>query len=292
MLEGERALESIGLVLEGGGMRGVYTAGVLQFFAEQELYFPYIVGVSAGACMAASYISRQQHRNRAVNIGYAKDPRYISIRNYFRTRELFGMDFIFDEIPNKLIPFDYETYWAAKEQFMVGTTNMETGQAVYFNCSGNQEDTLKVLRASSSLPFIAPIVEYKGLKLLDGGIVDPIPVRQAEKDGYAKNVVVLTRNKGYKKKPNQFPNIVRRSYKLYPEFVETMLSRHNIYNDTIDYIEQSEKEGKRFVIRPQLPVSVGRMERNPKKLEVLYNQGYEDAKQLLPALKAWMEQPE
>lgn len=282
-------MSTVGLVLEGGGMRGVYTAGVLEYFAEQDLYFPYTIGVSAGVCMAASYLSRQRGRNRVVNIEYVSDPRYLSWNNLWRKRQLFGMDFIFDEIPNIHVPFDYDTFFASKEELVIGTTDCRTGQPVYYRKSDIGRDVLQVMRASSSLPFIAPIVPYDGRELLDGGISDPIPVRQAEKDGYKRNVLILTRNSDYRKSRNKFPWLLRKAYGRYPEFVDTMLRRHEIYNDTLSYIEEQEKSGHAFVIRPSQPLSVGRMERDQAKLEALYWQGYEDAKAILSALRSWVE---
>ncbi|MFC5404340.1 patatin-like phospholipase family protein [Cohnella soli] len=280
-------MDGIGLVLEGGGMRGVYTAGVLEYFMEQDVYFPYTVGVSAGACMAASYLSRQHGRNKLINTEWVADPRYLSWRNFWTKRQLFGMDFIFDEIPNSLVPLDYKTFREAGEELAVGTTDIETGETVYYRKSEPGIDMMKVMRASSSLPFIAPIVEYGGRRLLDGGISDPIPLRQAEKDGYARNVVILTRNADYRKSRNKFTWIVKRAYRRFPVFVKILLSRHNIYNGLVDYVREQERDGKCFVIRPITPLAVGRMERDPVKLEVLYRQGYEDAKRLLPSLRAW-----
>lgn len=282
-------MNSIGLVLEGGGMRGVYTAGVLEYFAERDFYFPYTVGVSAGACMASSYLSKQRGRNREINTDWVKDPRYISWKNFWKSGQLFGMDFIFDEIPNSLVPFDYRAFADSGEELVVGTTDIVTGETVFYRKSEPGFDLSKVLRASSSLPFIAPIVEYGGRKLLDGGISDPIPVRQAERDGYRRNVVILTRNDEYRKSRNRFSWIVRRVYGKFPEFVKIMLRRHDIYNGTVDYVREQEKNGACFVIRPTEPLKVGRMEKDPEKLDALYQQGYEDAKKLLPALRAWAE---
>ncbi|WP_127531342.1 patatin-like phospholipase family protein [Paenibacillus kobensis] len=281
-------MEGIGLVLEGGGMRGIYTAGVLQYFAEQQIYFPYTIGMSAGACMGISYLSRQLGRNRTVNVNWISDPRYISWRNYLTRGELFGMDFIFDEIPNKLVPFDYETFQNSPEEFVIGTTDCDTGETVYYRKSEDGFDMPTVLRASSSLPFIASIVEYGGRRLLDGGISDPIPIRQSEKDGNRRNVVVLTRNEDYRKSRNKFGWFVKRAYRKFPKFVQIMLTRHNIYNGTLDYVAEQEEKGAAFVIRPSQPMKVGRMERNPARLDELYMQGYEDAKQLMPKLLTWM----
>lgn len=269
-------------------MRGIYTGGVLEYFAEQNLYFPYNIGVSAGACMSVSYLSRQNGRNKVVNIDYVKDPRYISWRNLIRKREMFGMDFIFDEIPNTLVPFDYKAFQASPEELVVGTTDLQTGEPLYFYKSESDFDMLKVLRASSSLPIIAPVVEYKDRLLMDGGISDPIPLRKAEQDGQSRNVLILTRNKEYRKSPTSFSWLIRRSYRRFPEFVKTLLRRHEVYNETMSYIDRQESNGSAFVIRPQIPLTVGRMERDPKKLEALYLQGYEDAKRMLPALKEWM----
>ncbi|MCR2804077.1 patatin-like phospholipase family protein [Paenibacillus soyae] len=290
MRKGKFLVEAVGLILEGGGMRGIYTAGVLEYFTEQNIYFPYTIGVSAGACMGASYLSRQRGRNRKVNVDYVTDPRYISWGNLLKKRQLFGMDFIFDEIPNVHVPFDYDAFFAAQEQFVIGTTDCESGETVYYGKDhGGDYDLLRILRASSSLPFIAPIVEFGGRKLLDGGLSDPIPLRKSERDGNGRNVLILTRNEDYRKKPNSVPWLARRAYGRYPKLVETMLNRHEVYNETLSYIEEQERAGNAFVIRPRLTLEVGRMERDPKKLEALYIQGYEDAKELLPSLSEWLE---
>ncbi|NBD24223.1 patatin-like phospholipase family protein [Paenibacillus glycinis] len=282
-------MDAIGLVLEGGGMRAMYTAGVLEYFLEQNMYFPYTVGVSAGACVATSYLSRQKGRNKIVNVDMVTDKRYISWRNYFRKGQMFGMDFIFDEIPNKLVPFDFAAFANSSEELVAATTDVVTGETVFYRKSDPDFDVLTVLRASSSLPFIAPIVNFKGRQLLDGGISDPIPLKQAEKDGFARNVVVLTRDAGYRKSPNRFAWFVRRMYAKFPEFVKIMLRRHQIYNGQVDYIREQEQRGNVFVIRPQQPLQVGRMEKDSAKLDALYLQGYEDAKRALPSLKAWTE---
>ncbi len=283
--------DKIGLVLEGGGMRGLYTAGVLEYFAEKELYFPYLIGVSAGACMATSYLSRQQGRNRKVNIDFAGDSRYLSWRKFLRNRqELFGMDFIFDEIPRKLVPFDFQAFRSAPEEFVVVTTDIETGQPVYYRkTDGYPDDSMmKLLRASSSLPFFAPIVEFEGRKLMDGGIADPIPIRKAESDGHRRTVVILTRNQGYVKKKSRVGWLLERKFAAYPDFVKTMLNRHAHYNDTIGYIDRQQQSGSSFVIRPRDPIVVGRTEQNKRKLENLYAQGYQDAQYYYPKLKEWM----
>jgi predicted patatin/cPLA2 family phospholipase len=271
-------ISEAGLVLEGGGMRGVYTAGVLEYFLEQDLCFPYVIGVSAGACNAASYLSKQKGRNRIVNVDYVTDPRYISWRNYFKSRQLFGMDFIFDEIPNKLVPYHYDEFYKNESEFVIGTTDCHTGKPVYFSKKDYGKDMLKVLKASSSLPFIAPEVDFNSRVLLDGGISDPIPIKKAQEDGFKKNIVILTRNRGYSKKPSKFTFMVKRKYPHYTGLQKALAERCRTYNDTLRYVEQEEKNGTVLVIQPQEPLTVGRMERNPQKLEKLYLQGYEDAR--------------
>jgi predicted patatin/cPLA2 family phospholipase len=279
----------VGLVLEGGGMRGVYTAGILEYFLEQELFFPYVIGVSAGACNAASYLSKQKGRNKTVTIKYAADPRYISWQNYFKNRQFFGMDFIFDEIPNKHVPYHYDEFYKNPSEFVVGTTDCLTGEPVYFKKQDYDKDLLTVLRASSSLPFIAPEVRFKDKVLLDGGISDPIPIKKAQEDGFKKNIVILTRNEGYLKKPSKFHFLVNRKYPEYKGLQQSLRNRYQIYNETLSFLEKEEKAGNVLIIRPLQPLTVGRMERNPTRLEALYHQGYEDAKASMSSIRQYIE---
>jgi len=269
--------ENVGLVLEGGGMRGLYTCGVLEYFMEKDLYFTYVIGVSAGACNAASYISRQQGRNEKVIIGFIKDWRYMSLRNLILSKSYFGMDFIFDEIPNKHVPFDFETFFKSPGVFLVGATDCQSGKPIYLN-KDDLGEQFQALRASASLPMISPIVNYKGYELLDGGISDSIPIKKSIKDGNTKNIIVLTRNNGYRKNPGKFNALLKLKYKSYPLLIETMLNRYENYNKTLDYIEELENEGKAVVIRPTKELEVGRLEKNPKKLYELLHSGYDDVK--------------
>lgn len=285
------ASSAVGLVLEGGGMRALYTAGVLEYFAEAALAFPYVIGVSAGACMAASYVSGQRGRNRIVNIEYAGDPRYLSWPNFIRhRRELFGMDFIFDEIPRTLVPFDFQAFAAAPVKFVIGTTDLATGQSRYDEKGDPGFDLLKLLRASSSLPFFAQPVTYAGKTLMDGGISDPIPLRKAEQDGCTRNVLILTRNEDYVKRPSRIQWLVGRKFRDYPDFVEVMRLRHHHYNETVRYAAQQAEQGAAFIIRPTQPMQVGRLEQRKDKLEALYWQGYDDAKAAYPHLVRWLQQ--
>jgi predicted patatin/cPLA2 family phospholipase len=280
-------MEQTGLVLEGGGMRGVYTAGILDFFMEKGVYLPYVIGVSAGACHGSSYVSRQPGRSKAVTVDYIEHPRYVSYRNFIRERSLFGMDFIFDELPNRLVPFDFPAFFQSRQEFVVGTTDCVTGDPVYF--TKNQDaDMLSVLRASSSLPLLSPPVSVDGYTLLDGGISDPIPIRKSEKDGNAKNIVILTRDKNYRKTPVKMEWMVRKLYPRYRKLVDKIIERHRIYNETLDYINKQEKDGNVFIIRPTNPVQVDRIEKNKEKLNNLYEQGYEDAQHAYEPLSQWL----
>lgn len=282
-------LNQTGLVLEGGGMRGVYTAGILEYFLEQELFFPYVIGVSAGACNAASYLSKQKGRNKTVTVEYASDPRYISWRNYFKNRQFFGMDFIFDEIPNQHVPYHYDVFYNSPVEFVVGATDCLTGMPVYFKKQEYGQDLLTVLRASSSLPFIAPEIRYQDKILLDGGISDPIPIKKAQDDGFKKNIVLLTRNKGYLKKPSKFNFLVDRKYPDYKGLQQSLRTRYQVYNDTLDYLEKEETAGNVLIIRPSEPLKVGRMERNPQRLEDLYRQGYRDAQASMDKINCYLD---
>ena len=278
-----------GLILEGGGMRGVYTGGVLEKFLEEEIFTDYIIGVSAGACNASSFISRQNGRNHAVTIGYVHHPDYISMKNWFKKRELFGMDLIFDEIPNKLVPFNYDDFNEATEEFVVGTTDCLTGEAVYFEKRNEPKEVLAIVRASSSLPFMSHPVEFEGSKLMDGGIADPIPIRKAMADGVTHPIVVLTKEKGYRKKKSSFSGVLSALYRQFPGIVKSMEKRYLLYNETMEFIEELEAAGEVLVIRPSKTYKIGRIERNPEKLTELYNQGYEDAEEALEKVKKFID---
>lgn len=280
-------MQSIGLVLEGGGMRGVYTAGVLEYFMDHDLYFPYVIGVSAGACNAASYLSRQKGRNRKVTIDYVNHPEYLSYKNLIRKKQLFGMDLIFSDIPTKHVPFDFESFASTTEQFIVGTTDTLTGEPVYFQNEKTPEQLLSILRASSSLPFMAPPVKVQDKLLLDGGIADPIPIFKSQSDGNALNVVVLTRNAGYRKKPSKFSWFIKRLYKKNPPLASAINSRYERYNRTLEHIESNPEQY--YVIQPSKPLEVDRIERSKERLSALYDQGYEDTKRHHEHLQKWVE---
>ncbi|MFA9555776.1 patatin family protein [Evansella sp. AB-rgal1] len=281
-------MQQCGLVLEGGGMRGLYTAGVLEFFLQKNLFFPYVIGVSAGACMAASYLSKQKGRNKQVNIGLANDPRYLSYRNFLLKRELFGMDFLFHEIPNNVIPFDFDTFYSGEEQFWIGTTDCETGEPMYFSKHSIGEDILTIIRASSSIPFIAPAVQYNGKQLLDGGIADPIPIKKAQQDGFKKNIVIMPK-RGVFQTRSKLAFLYKYFVKKHPSIAKVLENSYNIYNETLHYIHQEEKKGNILLIQPSVDLPVSSMERNQKRLTQLYDLGYEDAQKRYHTIYQWLQ---
>ncbi len=245
-------------------------------------------GVCAGACNGASYVSNQKGRAFRTNTEYITDSRYLSLKNYLKTKSLFGMDFLFDEIPNKLIPFDYDAFFNSPCEFVMGVTDVITGRAKYFDKS-HVEPKNTVLRASSSLPVFAPIVEYQGGKYLDGGVADSIPVKKALEDGCNKVIVVLTRERGFIKKPEKFRSVYKRMYKKSPQMVEALDNRHIQYNKTLSYLEQLEQEGKAIVIAPDAPLPVGRFEKNPEQLKAVWKIGYDDMKENMQKLWKFSE---
>ena len=274
-----------GLVLEGGGMRGVYTTGALDCFQDNGLTFDYVIGVSAGACHATSYLSGQRGRSFQINVEYSQDKRYISLGNYLRTKSVFGMDFIFHEIPDRLLPFDYEAMSKNPTEFVVGVTDVLTGQPFYFtNPKTDMVNT--VVAASSAIPIFSPMVEIEGKQYLDGGTTDPIPVKKALEDGCDRVVIILTRPRGYQKQPEGFRKIYRRKFKKYPAMVEALDRRHEIYNDTLKFIETLEKEGRAIVLAQTSPIPIGRFEKDPAKLRALYELGMKDAANRLDEIRA------
>ncbi len=280
---------SISLVLEGGGMRGAYTSGVLEVLLQNGIEFPSVYGISAGACNALSYVSKQKNRNYDIFYHYISDKRYISVENLHKTGSLFGFDFIFGELFHELLPFDYETFFHSPVNLKVGATDLKTGRAVFFDKSNLDEDFTAV-KASSSLPFISNIISYKGYELLDGGCAMPIPIERSIFDGNEHNVIVLTRDSSYRKSMRpEFPrSVLRVKYGDYPNFVSTMLGRAEIYNNELEICRRQEKDGKAVVIRPSRPIITGRYEKDPAQLKTIYEMGMHDCEEKLPDIKAIM----
>lgn len=262
-----------GLVLEGGGMRGVFTCGVLDYLMDHDIRFPYTIGVSAGACNGLSYLSRQRGRSKFSNIDLMEKYDYIGLKHLIRKRNIIDFDLLFRKFPEEILPYDYETYFASPERYVMVTSNCLTGEPNYFEEKQDKKRVIDIVRASSSLPFVCPVAYVDGVPMLDGGIVDSIPLQRAIDDGCARSVVVLTRNRGYRKesKDIRIPSFV---YRKYPKMREALSRRSTLYNAQLDLVERLEDEGLITVIRPIQPVQVDRIERNVRKLTELYEEGY------------------
>ena len=266
-----------GLVLEGGGMRGVFTCGVLDYLMDRNIRFPYTIGVSAGACNGLSYMSRQRGRAKYSNIDLLEKYNYIGLRHLLKKRNILDFDLLFTEFPEHILPYDYDAYFSSPERFVMVTTNCLTGEANYFEEKQDKNRVIDIVRASSSLPIVCPIAYVDCIPMLDGGIVDSIPLQHAIDEGYKNNVVVSTRNRGYRKesKDIKIPSFV---YRKYPKIREALSHRCAVYNAQLEMVERMEDEGKIVVIRPQKPVVVDRIERDIQKLTDFYQEGYECAK--------------
>ena len=262
-----------GLVLEGGGMRGVFTCGVLDNFMDRGIRFPYTIGVSAGACNGLSYMSGQRGRAKYSNIDLLEKYNYIGLKYLLKKRNIMDFDLLFREFLEHILPYDYDTYFRRPERFVMVTTNCLTGEANYFEEKRNKERVIDIVRASSSLPFVCPITYVDDIPMLDGGIVDSIPLMRARRDGYDRNVVVLTRNRGYRKdiQRTKVPPFI---YKKYPHLREAINRRSSVYNEQLELVERLEDAGEITVIRPQKPIVVDRIERDINKLTALYEEGY------------------
>lgn len=272
--------ERSGLVLEGGGMRGVFTCGVLDNFMDRGIRFSYSIGVSAGACNGLSYMSHQRGRAKYSNIDLLEKYRYIGFKYLLTKRNIMDFDLLFEKFPNEIIPYDYDAYARCPERYEMVTTSCETGEACYFEEKQSPTRIIDIVRASSSLPFVCPIAYIDGRPMLDGGIADSIPLLRARELGYDNNVVVVTRNRGYRKpdKPAFVPPFM---YRKYPQLRKTIRNRSRVYNQQLELVERLEDAGELTVIRPEQPIVVDRMERDVSKLLDLYNEGYELASKVI-----------
>lgn len=266
-----------GLVLEGGGMKGAYTAGVLDFFMENELYFSNCYGVSAGAVHLCSYISKQPKRAYRVSLDYLDNKDYCSVKSLITTGDLFNAKFCYDDIPNRLDLYDYKTAAKYEGNAYAVVTNVRTGKPEYMPLREMHKDIL-VVRASASLPLVSRNVKIGNQYYLDGGFADGIPIKHSIAEGNKKNVVILTKEVGYVRKQASNLGLIKLCYMKYPKVYELMANRHISYNETTRFIEEEEKAGRIFVIRPQVPTNIGRLEKNREKIENIYKMGYEDAK--------------
>lgn len=268
-----------GLILEGGGMRGVFTCGVLDNLMDRGVRFPYTIGVSAGACNGLSYMSGQRGRGKFSNIDLLEKYRYIGIKQLLLKGNIMDFELLFHTFPEQIIPYHYDVLAKCEEHFEMVTTDCRTGRACYFEEKHNPKRVINIVKASSSLPFVSPISYVDGVPMLDGGIADSIPLLRARELGYDNNLIVLTRNKGYRKpqKPTTVPPLF---YRKYPHLREAIRQRNALYNEQIDMVERLEAEGKLTVIRPIKPIMVDRMERDTDKLLDLYNEGYNCAAEI------------
>lgn len=275
-----------GLVLEGGGMRGIYTAGVLDACMNHGVCVDGVIGVSAGAIHGCSFVSGQQGRSIRYYKRYCNDRRFMSFWNLIFTGEIAGRRFCYEEIPQKLDPYDFEAFLRSETEFYVTCSNLETGKAEYLRVRDMKWE-IDLMRASASLPYVSKIVRARGMKLLDGGCTDSIPVQAFQRMGFDRNVVVLTQHDGYVKEPESM-KFTKVMYRRYPAFVEALKRRHMVYNETLAYIREQEAAGKVFVIRPEKPLGIGRMENDPEELQRVYDIGFKDGEARMAEMKKFL----
>ncbi len=284
-------MEKATIVLEGGATRGVFTAGVLDYLMEQDLYLSHVIGVSAGACNAVDYVSKQIGRTRDCMIVKDKEYSYYNgLRTFIREKSILDMDMLFDKYPKEIFPFDGETYFASDMKCELVTTNCVTGKAEYMADAADAEELFRICRASSSMPLVSPIVNIHGVPYLDGGLADSIPLRRALEIGNEKIVVVLTRNPGYRKDDMKkgMARLYRKAYSKYPNLVKTTIHRNYLYNKEMELVEKLEHEGRIYVIRPLIP-AISRLERNYDTLTNFYEHGYYLMKRNYDSLIAYLK---
>lgn len=277
-----------GLVLEGGGHRGIYTAGVLDVFLENGIKVDGVIGVSAGAIHGASFAAGQMGRSIRYTEKYCNNKDYMSWKSLFKTGDLFNEEFCYRLIPEHLDPFDNAGFEKAGLPYYTVTTDVLTGQAVYHRCKSLRGDGVKWIQASASMPLVARIVEIEGQQLMDGGIADSIPVQKFEELGFNRNIVILTQEEGYVKKSNKALPLIARKYKDYPDFVEAIKNRHIKYNETIEYLKTQEAAERVLVIRPSEHPVAGRLENDPAKIRLTYELGRRDAVKRLNDVKCFL----
>ncbi len=263
----------IGLVVCGGGLAGIYSAGVIEYLIEKQIEFPYVIGVSMGSCCASSYISKQLCRNKESILKFLNNKKYFSFTNFLRTGNLFGMDFIFNEIPSKHIFFDLDTFYKNKSKFYIVVTNCDTGKAEYIE-KNDSINIKEVFKASCSIPLISNIVKIKGINYLDGCIADPIPIEKAISDGCDKLIVIINNINDEKKIPKSIVNLLCFRYRDYPKLNKLFITRDKIIDKSLARIKELEKNKKVLVIRPYKKLNINAFKRNPKTLINAYNYGY------------------
>lgn len=277
-----------GLVLEGGAMRGLFSAGVMDVLLENNIEFDGIVGVSAGAVFGCNYKSKQIGRTVRYNVKYIKDRRYCSLHSLITTGDMFGRDFCYRKIPFELDIFDNDTFTHNPTKFYVVTTDINTGKALYKRIDSADENGLEWMRASASMPLVSTVVKTDSKEMLDGGIADSIPLEFLLNKGFEKNLVILTQPKGYTKAKNRLIPLMKLTLKKYPKLIEAMKNRHIVYNSQVKFAENAEKEGTALIIRPEKSLPIGRLEKNPKTLQKVYEIGRETALENLQKIKEYL----
>lgn len=279
-----------GLIMEGGAMRGMFTAGVIDVMMEHQITFDGAIGVSAGAVFGCNYKSAQPGRVIRYNAAYCNNPQYAGLRTFLKTGDIFGEQFCYHDIPEHLDPFDYEAYRNNPMEFYVVVTDAKTGKAIYKKISQCDKKEMDWMRASASMPIVSKPVKVDGYELLDGGVADSIPVQKMESLGYDRNVVILTQPREYQKGKNQLMPLAKVSLRRYPAMIDAMEHRHEHYNEELEYIRTREESGDLFVIRPPKKIEVGKVERDRQRLLTAYRMGRETMKEQLRKLEKFLEQ--
>lgn len=278
-----------GLVLEGGASRTLFTCGVLDVLLKENIYADYVVGTSAGICSGTSFVSKQYGRNYNVDVKYMSDKRYMGLRHLLnrKNKSYYNLDFVFDDIPNRIVPFDYETYESFSGEVEAAVTNMETGKPEYMPVSA-EDKSFNILRATCALPILFPPIIINGRPYMDGGLSDSIPFEHAAEKDCDKILVILTRPKGYVKKQSKAFKIIAKAYAKYPNFVEAARTRYIHYNECLDKLWAAQEEGKVFVIAPMSEIPYKRTESSPEKLDIMYKMGIKSAQSVMPDLKRYL----
>ena len=279
-----------GLVLEGGAMRGLFTAGIIDVLMEENIELDGVIGVSAGACFGCNYKSRQIGRTLRYNLKYCKDPRMSGIRSLLFTGDIYGAEFCYRDIPKKLDIFDTKTFTDSPVEFHVVATDVNTGLPAYHKCTDGGDNDLDWIRASASMPLVSRIVDVDGRQLLDGGISDSVPLKYYQSIGYDRNLVILTRPRGYIKEKNKMLPLMRIRLRKYPNLLIAMENRHNDYNESIKYIWDAEKKGTTFVLCPDEELPINRVEHNPDRIQNVYDIGRQTAMKNLDKIKEFFSQ--
>lgn len=281
-----------GLVLEGGAMRGLFTAGVLDVLMENNIDIDGVIGVSAGAAFGCNFKSGQIGRALRYNMKYCKDPRYCSVRSFLRTGDIYGGDFCYRELPEELDKFDQKQFERSKVEFHLVCTDVHTGEAVYHKCSEGKTEDLQWMRASASMPLVSNTIKLDGRELLDGGISDPVPLKYFQGLGYNKNIVVLTQPRGYEKHKTRLEPFINALLVKYPKIAEAMKKRSAVYNQCLKYIYHEEEMGNVLVIAPPFSLPIGKIEHNADKIKVVYNIGRRTAEEKLDEIKKYLKEKE